>query len=345
MTTQGTRSAGRSWLLAGRARGGRRASSFPLSVTGSCSCFMRTNWGRCQAPRSCLCNGELGRDGSSWSAVISRLQRQGYNRWSAPPTQLRGPSVERSLPGQLPAERSRARSFLVGQLVTAGFCDHETRANGQTPMSRPSCTSTRFIPGCQNQTLAEPVVARVLPRSGDGVQCGAVSAAALTSICVSRPNPPYTGFQRMFRQRCAAETRARRAFGSCKRAGRRGANWASRPGPPAWAEYPVVVLESETEDHAVPPSLQEQMSTNAGAHISYVKAGSLVAHYASQRGSPRQLTRPSTRRADSERFSQAWPVLRKRVREATGQNTTWLGLGRLAGGRTPALNRFPVFNR
>jgi hypothetical protein len=30
-----------------------------------------------------------------------------------------------------------------------------------------------------------------------------------------------------------------------------------------------------TEDHAVPPSLQEQMSTNAGAHISYVKAGHL----------------------------------------------------------------------
>jgi hypothetical protein len=37
----------------------------------------------------------------------------------------------------------------------------------------------------------------------------------------------------------------------------------------------------------VPPSLQEQMSTNAGAHISYVKAGHLGAHYASQCGSPR----------------------------------------------------------
>jgi hypothetical protein len=27
-----------------------------------------------------------------------------------------------------------------------------------------------------------------------------------------------------------------------------------------------------TEDHAVPPSLQEQMSTRAGAHASFVKA-------------------------------------------------------------------------
>jgi hypothetical protein len=30
-----------------------------------------------------------------------------------------------------------------------------------------------------------------------------------------------------------------------------------------------------TEDHAVPPSLQEQMSTHAGAHISFVKASHL----------------------------------------------------------------------
>ena len=30
-----------------------------------------------------------------------------------------------------------------------------------------------------------------------------------------------------------------------------------------------------TEDHAVPPSLQEQMSTHAGAHISFVNAGHL----------------------------------------------------------------------
>jgi hypothetical protein len=30
-----------------------------------------------------------------------------------------------------------------------------------------------------------------------------------------------------------------------------------------------------TEDHVVPPELQEQMSTRAGAHISFVKAGHL----------------------------------------------------------------------
>jgi pimeloyl-ACP methyl ester carboxylesterase len=45
-------------------------------------------------------------------------------------------------------------------------------------------------------------------------------------------------------------------------------------GPPAWASIPSWSLIG-TEDHVIPPPLQEQMSTHAGAHISHVKAGHL----------------------------------------------------------------------
>jgi len=75
----------------------------------------------------------------------------------------------------------------------------------------------------------------------------------------------------MLRQRCAAEP-GRRAFGSTAAAA--AAQLGEPSGPPALADIRSWSLIG-TEDHAVPPSLQEQMSTNAGAHISYVKAGHL----------------------------------------------------------------------
>ena len=45
-------------------------------------------------------------------------------------------------------------------------------------------------------------------------------------------------------------------------------------GPPAWKTIPSWSLIG-TADHVIPPALQEQMATRAGAHVTRVKAGHL----------------------------------------------------------------------
>ena len=84
------------------------------------------------------------------------------------------------------------------------------------------------------------------------------------------PNPPYTGFNECFANGLPPNQAA--VLSAVQRPAL--AQLGEPSGPPAWANIPSWSLIG-TEDHAVPPSLQEQMSTNAGAHISFVKAGHL----------------------------------------------------------------------
>jgi pimeloyl-ACP methyl ester carboxylesterase len=85
------------------------------------------------------------------------------------------------------------------------------------------------------------------------------------------PNPPYTGFNECFANGVPPNQAA--VLSAVQRPAAL-AQLGEPSGPPAWANIPSWSLIG-TEDHAVPPSLQEQMSTNAGAHISFVKAGHL----------------------------------------------------------------------
>ena len=62
----------------------------PLSVTGSAAAHESNGGG--PKPTIVLVHGDWA-DGSSWSDVIPRLQRQGY-QVVAPPNLLRGPSVD-----------------------------------------------------------------------------------------------------------------------------------------------------------------------------------------------------------------------------------------------------------
>ena len=90
MTTPGSRlRRGRSWLFAA-VLGAVVAVVVPLSVTGSAAAHDSNGSG--PKPTIVLVHGDWA-DGSSWSAVIPRLQRQGY-QVVAPPNQLRGPSVD-----------------------------------------------------------------------------------------------------------------------------------------------------------------------------------------------------------------------------------------------------------
>jgi pimeloyl-ACP methyl ester carboxylesterase len=88
MTTQDSKRR-RSWLFAA-VLAAVVGLVVPLSVTGSAAAHESNGAGA--RPTIVLVHGDWS-DGSSWSAVISRLQRQGYTV-VAPPNQLRGPSVD-----------------------------------------------------------------------------------------------------------------------------------------------------------------------------------------------------------------------------------------------------------
>ena len=203
-------------------------------------------------------------DGSSWSAVIPRLQRQGYTV-VAPPNQLRGASVDDPYLASY-LQTISGPIILVG-LSYGGFVI--TNAAKGNANAKALVYIDAFIPDAK-QTLADlsspescldPATAfNVVPFSG-GVDL----------YLRIPPNPPYTGFNQCFANGVPPNQAA--VLSAVQRPAA-AAQLGEPSGPPAWADIPSWSLIG-TEDHAVPPSLQEQMSTNAGAHISYVKAGHL----------------------------------------------------------------------
>ena len=232
----------------------------PLSVTGSAAAHDSKGAG--PKPTIVLVHGDWA-DGSSWSAVMPRLQRQGY-QVVAPPNQLRGPSVDdpylasylQTIPGPI---------ILVGHSY-GGFVITNA-AVGNTNV-KALVYIDAFIPDV-NQTLADlsspesclvPQAFHPVPFSG-GVDLYLNIA----------PNPPYVGFNKCFANGVPPNQAAVLAAVQRPAAA---AQLGEPSGPPAWATIPSWSLIG-TEDHAVPPSLQEQMSTHAGAHISFVKAGHL----------------------------------------------------------------------
>jgi pimeloyl-ACP methyl ester carboxylesterase len=233
----------------------------PLTITGSAAAH-DSNGAR-PRPTIVLVHGDWA-DGSSWSAVISRLQRQGYPV-VAPPNQLRGPSVDapylasylQTIPGPI---------ILVGHSYGGFVITNAATGNGNV---KALVYIDAFIPDA-NQTLADlsspescldPATAfNAVPFSG-GVDL------YLRIV----PNPPYTGFNQCFAN---GVPRNQAAVLSAVQRPASAAQLGEPSGPPAWANIPSWSLIG-TEDHAVPPSLQEQMSTHAGAHISLVKAGHL----------------------------------------------------------------------
>jgi Predicted hydrolases or acyltransferases (alpha/beta hydrolase superfamily) len=260
MTTPDSRSRyRRSWVLA--AVLAVVALVIPLSITGSAAAHDSN--GAPPKPTIVLVHGDWA-DGSSWSAVMSRLQSQGYTV-VAPPNQLRGPSVDapylasylQTIPGPI---------ILVGHSY-GGFVITNA-ATGNTNV-KALVYIDAFIPD-ENQTLAS---------LGSPESC-LDPASAFNAVPFNggvdlylriAPNPPYTGFNECFangvppnQAACSPRSSVRPPW----------PNWESRPARPRGRASRRGSLIG-TEDHAVPPSLQEQMATHAGAHISFVGAGHL----------------------------------------------------------------------
>jgi pimeloyl-ACP methyl ester carboxylesterase len=233
----------------------------PLTMTGSAAAH-DSNGAR-PRPTIVLVHGDWA-DGSSWSAVISRLQRQGYPV-VAPPNQLRGPSVDapylasylQTIPGPI---------ILVGHSYGGFVITNAATDNGNV---KALVYIDAFIPDA-NQTLADLSSPESCLDPATAFNAVPFSGGVDLYLRIA-PNPPYTGFNQCFAN---GVPRNQAAVLSAVQRPASAAQLGEPSGPPAWANIPSWSLIG-TEDHAVPPSLQEQMSTHAGAHISFVKAGHL----------------------------------------------------------------------
>ena len=204
-------------------------------------------------------------DGSSWSSVIQRLQGQGFTV-VAPPNPLRGPTEDsayiaaflQSISGPIVLVAHSYGGFVITNAATGNpnvkalvYIDAFIPAQGETlgglTGGSGSCIDTN------NAFNAVP--------SGGGVDL----------YLRVEPNPPYTGFADCFANGVNPPQTAVLAATQRPAA----LNQLFEPsGPPAWKTIPSWALIG-TEDHVIPPALQEFMSTRAGAEISTVKAGHL----------------------------------------------------------------------
>jgi pimeloyl-ACP methyl ester carboxylesterase len=206
-------------------------------------------------------------DGSSWSAVIARLQRQGFTV-VAPPNPLRGLSIDaanlasylntisgpivlvaHSYGGAVTSNAATAKPNIKALVYIDAFMPDE----GETLVQLLS-----FVPGsCLDPTAFNSVP--VPGGSGDDLYLRVA------------PNPPYTGFAECFANGVNPSDAAVLAAVQRPAAS---VQLFEPSGPPAWKVIPSWSLIG-TEDHVIPPDLQRFMSQRANATIETVKAGHL----------------------------------------------------------------------
>ena len=203
-------------------------------------------------------------DASSWSGVVERLQEQGFTV-VAPPNPLRGPSSDaayladylKTIPGPVVLVAHSYGGFVATNAATGNtnikalvyidaFMPDEGETLGGLAQQWGSCI---------DQSALEPV-----PFDG-GVDLylrfGANGSYGGFTTCFANGVDPKQAAVLAAEQRPAAA-----------------AEFTEPSGPPAWKTIPSWSLIG-TEDHVIPPALQQQQSSRAGAHVSTVKAGHL----------------------------------------------------------------------
>jgi len=203
-------------------------------------------------------------DASSWTPVLERLQERGFTV-VAPPNTLRGPVadatylasylqsvsgpivlVAHSYGGFVATNAAKGNGNVEALVYVDAFAPDEGETLGALATTWGSCVGPNGL---------NPV-----PFDG-GVDVYLRWEA----------NPPYPGYRECFANGVDPETAAVLA------AEQRPAalvEYEEPSGPPAWKTIPSWSLIG-TEDHVIPPALQEHMASRAGAHVTRVKAGHL----------------------------------------------------------------------
>lgn len=216
-----------------------------------------------ERPTIVLVHGDWA-DGSSWTRVIERLQERGFTV-VAPPNLLRGPATD--APYLASYLQSISGPIVLVAHSYGGFV--ATNAATGNPNIKALVYIDAFMPD-EGETAGGLVAG-----SGSCVDESALNAVPFDGgvdlYLRWEANPPYPGFAECFANgvapgEAAVLAAAQRPAGA--------AQFTEPSGPPAWKTIPSWSLIG-TLDNVIPPALQEEMSSRAGAEITRVKVGHL----------------------------------------------------------------------
>ena len=207
-------------------------------------------------------------DASSWNKVIAPLQDRGFTV-VAPPNTLRGPSQDapylasylQTIPGPIVLVAHSYGGFVATNAATGN------------PNVKALVYIDAFAPD-ENETALD-----LFNLVGGTSSCVAVDGAfnavpfdgGVDLYLRWEADPPYPGFMKCFANGVDEQT-ARLLHATQRPAS--AAQFTDPSGPPAWETIPSWALLG-TQDHVIPPALQEEMYERAGAHITRVRAGHL----------------------------------------------------------------------
>ena len=204
-------------------------------------------------------------DGSSWTAVIERLQDRGFTV-VAPPNPLRGPATDapylasylRSISGPIVLVAHSYGGFVITNAAT-----------GNTNV-KALVYIDGFLPD-EGETGND-----LLANSGSCIDDSALNAVpydgGLDLYLRWEANPPYPGYSECFANGVGPADAAILAAAQRPAAV---AQFVEPTGVPAWKTIPSWSLIG-TLDRVIPRALLEEMSSRAGARVSRVGAGHLT---------------------------------------------------------------------
>ena len=205
-------------------------------------------------------------DGSSWSSVIPRLQSKGYTV-VAPPNPLRGPTSDAAYVASF--LRTVSGPIVLVAHSYGGFVI--TNAATGNSNVKALVYIDAFIPDANDTLGSLTAGSGSCIESNNAFNVVPVGGGVLDLYLRTEPNPPYQGFDECFAN--GVDPRTADLLAAVQRPA--ALNQLFEPsGPPAWRTIPAWSLIG-TKDNVIPPALQENMSSRAGAHISTVNAGHL----------------------------------------------------------------------
>jgi pimeloyl-ACP methyl ester carboxylesterase len=205
-------------------------------------------------------------DASSWNAVIAPLQDRGFTV-VAPPNTLRGPSQD--APYLASYLQTISGPIVLVAHSYGGFVI--TNAATGNPNVKALVYIDAFVPD-ENETALDLVGNTTSCVNDDGAFNFVPFSGGLDLYLQWEADPPYVGFRECFANGVDEQTARLLAAGQRPASA---AQFSDPSGAPAWKTIPSWALLG-TQDHVIPPALQEEMYERADAHISSVKAGHLT---------------------------------------------------------------------
>jgi pimeloyl-ACP methyl ester carboxylesterase len=233
-----------------------------LGVGGPAGANLQVGGGR--RPTIVLVHGDWA-DASSWNGVIRRLQDRGFTV-VAPPNTLRGPSQDapylasylQTIPGPIVLVAHSYGGFVITNAATGN------------PNVKALVYIDAFVPD-ENETALDLVGGTTSCVTDDGAFNQVPIDGGVDLYLRWEANPPYAGFMGCFANGVDEETA--RLLAATQRPAS-AAQFTDLNGAPAWKTIPSWALLG-TQDHVIPPALQEEMYERAGAHFTRVEAGHL----------------------------------------------------------------------